>query len=611
MRSHRRGARGVRGARGLRGARGVRGPRGARGARGTRGGLVALVALAVLGAAACSQQKSQPAPQQQTPPSSASAGQSTPSTSSASSAMTTHKALATYTPVRLSTNMTALTDKDHETIKLLIEACQAVDEIFWLEAYGGKQALLSGISDPQLRRFAEINYGPWDRLNGDAPFIEGAGTKPLGAGFYPKDVTKAEFEAACAESPARAKELKDIYSVVRRDAGGRLIAVPYHVAFKEQIERAADRLRAASALASDAGFRQYLELRAQALLRDDYQPSDVAWLDMKNNTLDVVIGPIENYEDALMGIRTAHEGFVLVKDREWSKRLARYAQLLPKLQRGLPVPDAYKRETPGSDSDLNAYDAVYFAGDCNAGSKVIAINLPNDEQVQLQHGTRRLQLKNAMQAKFEKIQVPIADVLIALDQRKHILFDAFFANIMFHEVAHGLGIKNTINGKGTVREALKELGGALEEGKADVLGLYIVTRLHDMGELGQTSVMDNYVTYLAGIFRSVRFGASNAHGRANLAQFGYFQKMGAFTRTSGGGYRVDFEKMRTAVDSLSAKILKLQGDGDYDGVMAYLPKAGEMDPTLSADLGRLASADVPVDIVFEQGMDALMAGEKP
>jgi hypothetical protein len=286
--------------------------------------------------------------------------------------------------------------------------------------------------------------------------------------------------------------------------------------------------------------------------------------------------------------------------------LAKFAKLLPELQQGLPVAPNYKQEAPGTDSDLNAYDAVYYAGDCNAGSKTIAINLPNDEDVQLEKGTRRLQLKNAMRAKFDKILVPIAERLIDPSERKHVQFDAFFENVMFHEVAHGLGIKNTINGRGPVRAALKEQAGALEEGKADVLGLYMVTKLKEKGELGDAELMDNYVTFLASLFRSIRFGATEAHGRANLAQFLFFQQMGAFTRDPAGGtYRVDLPKMQAAMNALSEKILRLQGDGDYDGVVAFLPKKGAIDSGLAADLARLASADIPTDVVFKQGIEIL------
>jgi len=513
--------------------------------------------------------------------------------------------LAKYTTVRLTTDLSGLSDNERRMIPLLIDAAREMDAVFWLQTYGSRDSLLARVADPRMRRYVEINYGPWDRLAGDAPFLAGAPAKPEGAGYYPAGMTKAELEAEVARGGPRADSLKGLYTLVRRDARGRLTAVPFHVAFAEHHRRAAEKLRQAAILAPQPALRRYLEERAEALLTDQYQASDLAWLDMKDNHLDVVIGPIETYEDQLFGYKAAHEAYVLVKDQEWSRRLARYAALLPQLQRGLPVPEAYRRETPGTDSDLNAYDVLFYAGEANAGSKTIAINLPNDEEVQLRKGTRRLQLKNAMRAKFDRILVPLANVLIAPDQRRHITFDAFFGNTMFHEVAHGLGIKNTINGRGTVREALKEEASALEEGKADVLGLQMQTQLQGMGEL-QGDVMDSYVTFLASIFRSVRFGASNAHGRANVARFNYFKERGAFTRDAATGtYRVDREKMTEAMNALSEQILRFQGDGDYEGVKAFMAKYGRIDAELQADLDRLAGAGIPVDIVFEQGADVL------
>jgi hypothetical protein len=512
--------------------------------------------------------------------------------------------LARYTPVRLTTDL-PLSERERRMIPLLIEAVQEMDALFKLQAYGNLDSLLASIPDPRVRRYAEINYGPWDRLSGNAPFVAGVGAKPDGANLYPADITKEEFDAQVAAGGARADSLKSLYTLVRRGPGGRLTAVPYHVAYAPQLRRAASKLREAAALADDPGLRRYLELRADALLSDDFQPSDLAWLDMKTNSLDVVIGPIETYEDQLYGYKAAYEGYVLIKDLEWSQRLSRYAALLPALQRGLPVPDAYKAETPGTDSELNAYDVVYYAGDSNAGSKTIAINLPNDEEVQLQKGTRRLQLRNAMRAKFDRIMVPIAGILIAPDQRRNVTFDAFFGNTMFHEVAHGLGIKNTLNGRGTVREALREQASALEEGKADVLGLYMQVQLQEMGEL-QGDATDSYVTFLASIFRSVRFGASSAHGRANIARFNYFKERGAFTRDAATGtYRVDPARMRLAMNALSEQILRFQGDGDYAGVQAFMERYGNIDPELQGDLDRLAGAGIPVDVTFEQGRSVL------
>ncbi len=530
------------------------------------------------------------------------------STSSTEASATTESMSATdslqqklgmYTTVRLTSDMKGLSEKEKQMIPLLIQASDIMDKLFWYEAYGKRDSLLNSLSSEAARQYVNINYGPWDRLDNNKPFLPGVGPKPAAANFYPADMTKAEFEQA--NLPDKASQ----YTFLRRDAAGKLITVPYHVQFKEEVRQAADLLKQAATLAEDAGLKKYLNLRAEALLTDNYQPSDLAWMDMKNNKLDIVIGPIETYEDKLFGYKAAHEAYVLVKDMEWSERLAKYAAFLPELQRGLPVAAAYKKETPGTDSDLNAYDVVYYAGDSNAGSKTIAINLPNDEEVQLKKGTRRLQLKNAMRAKFDKIMVPIANELIVKEQQQHVTFDAFFANTMFHEVAHGLGIKNTINGKGTVREALKEQASALEEGKADILGLYMITQLHEKGEV-TGSLEDYYTTFLAGIFRSVRFGAASAHGKANMVRFNFFAENGAFERDEQTGrYRVNYMKMREAMNKLSEKILTLQGNGDYAGVGELLSKQGQISPQLQADLDRLSKANIPVDIVFEQGVSVL------
>jgi len=303
----------------------------------------------------------------------------------------------------------------------------------------------------------------------------------------------------------------------------------------------------------------------------------------------------------LFGYKAAQEAFILIKDQAWSERLSKYASILPGLQKGLPIEEEYKAETPGSDADLNAYDVIYYAGDCNAGSKTIAINLPNDEEVQLKAGSRKLQLKNAMQAKFDKILLPISEVLITPEQRQYITFDAFFGNTMFHEVAHGLGIKNTINGNGTVRKALKEQYSAIEEGKADIMGLYLVTKLFEMGEIEQGELMDNYVTFFAGIFRSSRFGAASAHGKANMMRFNYFKEKEAFTKNEDGTYTVDFEKMHEAMISLMKEILYIQGNGDYDKAKAWVDEKGKILPELQADLDKLNASNIPVDIVFMQG----------
>ena len=508
------------------------------------------------------------------------------------------KNLSKYVTVKLTADVNKLTDNERKMLPLLIQAANIMNDLFWYESYGDKEALLNSIHDADTKRFVEINYGPWDRLNGNKSFMSEFSDKPLGANYYPKDMTKEEFEASEFDLKG------SIYTFVRRNDAGKLYAIPYHKQFAKELKIVSDLLKKASTYADNAGLKKYLELRSQALLDDEYQASDLAWMDMKTNTLDIVIGPIETYEDHIYGNKASHEGYVLIKDQEWSAKLAKFSAYLPELQRDLPVDAAYKTETPGTDSDLNAYDVVFYAGDCNSGSKTIAINLPNDEEVQLAKGTRRLQLKNAMKAKFDKILVPISEVLIDESQRKHITFDAFFANTMFHEVAHGLGVKNTINGKGTVRTALKEHSSGLEEGKADILGLYMIQQLVNKGELKE-DFKDNMVTFLAGIFRSVRFGASSAHGKANMIRFNFFKEKGAFTRNEDGTFKVNFEKMEVAMEELSRLILTLQGNGDYDGVAKLVAEMGIISPELQTDLDRLGAASIPVDVVFEQGTKVL------
>lgn len=506
---------------------------------------------------------------------------------------------STYARIPLTTDVSLLSENEKKVIPLLIEAAMHMDSIFWLQSYGDRTALMRSITDEEDRAFAEINYGPWDRLNDNKPFIAGVGAKPAGAGFYPTDMTESQFDALDAD------DKKSLYTVVTY-GDGELMTLPYHKAYSRNTEAAAMLLDMAAAQTDDQEFGTYLSMRAKSLRTDDYDPSDIAWLDMKNNHLDIIIGPIENYEDKLYGYKAAHEAYVLVKDMAWSERLAHYVQFLPELQKGLPVADEYKQESPGTDSQLNAYDVIYYAGDCNSGSKTIAVNLPNDEEIQTSKGTRRSQLKNAMRAKYDAILVPLSEVLIAEDQRKHITFEAFFANTMFHEVAHGLGIKNTINGKGTVRDALKADFSAIEEGKADILGLYMVNELFDKGEIKDGVLEDYYVTFLASIFRSVRFGASSAHGKANMLRFNFFKEKGAFTRDpETDTYRVDMEKMKVAMEELSALILSIQGDGDRDALKALMDEKGSVDSDLKADLDRLNAAGIPVDVVFEMGLDVL------
>ncbi len=506
--------------------------------------------------------------------------------------------LAIYSSYELKTDLSMLNDSEKQALKLMIEAANIMDELFWQQAFGDKK-LMDTITNDTLRQYAYINYGPWDRLNDNKPFINGYGTKPAGANFYPQDMTKEEFEQW--QDTNKTSQ----YTMIRRDENGKLKAIFYHEYFKEQLQKAANLLNQAASLIKDKNFSKYLSLRAQALITSDYQLSDMAWLDSKTSKIEFIIGPIESYEDGLFGYKTSFESFVLIKDVDWSKQLEKYGKLLPTLQKSLPVKEEYKKEMPGSLGDINVYDAIYYAGDCNAGSKTIAINLPNDEEVQLKKGTRKLQLKNVMQAKFDLIVIPISELLLDKSIISDVTFTTFFQNVMFHEVAHGLGIKNTINNNGTVREALKELYSPLEEAKADITGLFLVQKLRDMGEITDGKLEENYASFVASIFRSIRFGAASAHGIANMLEFNFLLDEGAITKNNEGKYIIDFEKMKNAVSKMTEKIITIQANGDYNAAKKWIDEKGTISADLQKDLNKINETKIPVDIVFQQGINVL------
>ncbi|MGM0612330.1 MAG: dipeptidyl-peptidase 3 family protein [Bacteroidota bacterium] len=506
--------------------------------------------------------------------------------------------LAKYEEVELSADISHLTDNEKKVLSLMFDAAEIMEELFWMQALGDKESFMNRLQNDKAKEYAKINYGPWDRLENNESFIKEFGKKPEGANFYPADMTKQEFEALDNEDKS------SLYTLIRRDENDSLKVVWYHEAYKSKLEEASEILEKAAKTADNEGLKKYLNLRAEALVTSDYFESDMAWMDMKDASLDLVYGPIENYEDGLFGYKAAFEAFVLVKDKDWSQKLARFAEYLPEMQKNLPVDEKYKQDEIGSDADLNAYEVVYYAGDCNAGSKTIAINLPNDEKVQQEKGSRKLQLKNAMKAKFDKILMPITKELIVEEQRKYITFDAFFQNTMFHEVAHGMGVKNTVNDKGTVRKALKEQYSAIEEGKADIMGLYLVQQFQDKEEL-EGNVKDNYMTFVASIFRSIRFGTASAHGKANMVRFNYLIDQGALIRTEDGQYRINFEKLEEAMLDLLDTIIVIQGEGDYDRAKSMIEEMGMVKDNLAKDLKTLEKANIPVDIVYDQGKSNL------
>ena len=504
-----------------------------------------------------------------------------------------------YAQVELKSDLVNnLNDKEKELVKIFFQVGEITDDLFWQQTFGDKSQL-DTITDSYAKEFAMIHYGAWDRLDNNKPFLAGYGEKPAVCNYYPHDITAEEFDAF------EDANKNSWYTVIRRNEDGSLKSVWYHEAYAEEIGRICALLEKAVTLAEDPGLKNYLEKRIEAFKTDDYLESDLAWMDMKDSKIDFVTGPIESYDDKFQETKASYESFILLKDEARSKDLAKFVAMLPALQKELPCAPEYKTFVPGTSSDLNVYDAVYYAGDCNAGSKTIAINLPNDERVHALKGTRRLQLRNSMKAKFDKILMPIGQLIVTPEQQKYLNFDAFFWNVTFHEVAHGLGVKQTINTNESVDAVT-----SWEEAKADILGLFMVTKLIEMGEITNITAEDAIATYIAGILRSVRFGAASSHGKANMMCFNYMEKAGAFSRDAKGQYVIDFGKAKEAMNGWAALILQTQGDGNVEFATKYRAENGGITPALQADLDKINGAGIPRDITFIQGADILLGETK-
>ena len=486
----------------------------------------------------------------------------------------------------------ALSDNDKKIVGLFREAGEIIDGLFWKQTFGDK-AEIEALPDGYAKDYAMINYGAWDHLDDNKPFIEGYGAKPLGCQYYPQDMTMEEWNSF--NDPDKLS----LYTVIRRDENGALKTVWYRDEYKDELEKVCALLEEAASLTENEGMRTYLTERVKAFRTDDYLASDLAWMDMKDCNMDLVIGPIENYDDHLFEAKAAYECFILLKDEKRSANLAKYVGLLPELQKMLPCKPEYKTFVPGTSSDLNVYDAIFYAGDCNGGSKTIAINLPNDERVHAAKGTRRLQLYNSMMAKFDKIMAPIGEVLVVEDQQKYLTADAFFWNVTFHEVAHGLGVKQTVNGKGTVDAAMGSEKTTWEEAKADILGLFMVSSLIDMGEITDITKEESIATFITGIVRSVRFGSASSHGKANMMCYNYMEKNGAFVRNEEGKWVINFEKAAECINSWANLILETQATGNIEFAKAYSAENASIRETLAADIEKVNGAGIPRDIVFD------------
>lgn len=501
-----------------------------------------------------------------------------------------------YREIELTSDLSWLSDSEREIIPVLIAAADIIDEIFWLQSYGPKVQLMELMDVSQAKKYAIINYGPWGRLEGHTAFYEDFGDKPPGARFYPAHMTRGEFDQW--DHPDK----DNPFTLVQRNEEGALISVPYTEAYAAQNREISLLLKEAAQLADYLPFASYLEKLSEAVVTGNYHDSDKAWMQMKNNNIDLVLRPLSTGEDRLFGYKAAHSCYIVVKDHEWSKQLKRFAGLAPIFQAGLPVPEKYKQEVPAGNSEIFVYDALYYAGHCNAGPKIIALHLPQDPQTASVTGTRSMQLKNVMEAKFSEILSPIAEIMIQPDQLQYISADAFFMLTAFHEIAAPLGISNTINNKGPVSSALREYHGTIDAAVTDLMALYLINQLYTMGELTEKELKEAYVTSFASVMRSSRFGTAGAHGIAGMVRFNFFERENVFTRCQETNtYQVDVKHMIRVVEKILEKMLIIQGDGDYDAARDIIQNNGIMPESLQRDIARINKANIPVDVIFKQG----------
>ena len=512
-----------------------------------------------------------------------------------------------FSPTTLSFDTTLLDARQKKLVRKLVEASDQLDKIFLQQVWAGNPAMaerLASVEGSAPQQFFEIMYGPWNRLDENAPFLD-VGAKPAGAGYYPADITKAEFETWIVEHPEDAEAFTSGYTVIRREGNG-LVAVPYSVAYEAELNEAARLMREAAGLADNESLKLFLESRADALLADDYFESEVAWMRLEDNLVDPTMGPYEVYEDELMGIKTAFESFIALRDPVESERLASLEAYLPDLERALPIPDQYKYLDRPFTSPISVVTEIYTAGETRSGIQTIAFNLPNDERVREEEGSKKVMLRNVIDAKFEKILRPIAQTVMAPEQADRLSVDPYFTRVLMHELAHGLGPDYVTGQEGvTVRSRLQERYSALEEAKADVVGTHSLGVLAEQGVYPPEFLEEVYIDHVADMFRCVRFGVGEAHGKGCLLQFNYLWENGAIVYDiENDVFSVSLERMPEAIAGLANQLLLIQATGDYDGAGALMEKYGQMKPEMVEALERLAV--VPVDIKPQYAVKDMM-----
>jgi len=546
--------------------------------------LVSAIALALV---ACTAQKEDPR-----------VSDSKASTSSLS------KKIRQFAPTDVTADTAQLSENDRKALTKLIEAAKLLDPLFLRQVWSGNEALnkkLAADTSPEGRErfhYFMINKGPWSRNEHNEPFVDGVPhEKPAQAGFYPDDITKDEFNSWLSGlSEQDKKRATGFFTVIRRGPDRKLTIVPYHQEYREFLEPAAKLLKEAAELTGNATLKNFLTKRADALMSDDYYASDVAWMDL-DAPIDVTFGPYETYEDELFGYKAAFEAFITLRDEAESGKLVKFGSYLQELEDNLPIDPRYRNPKLGAASPIRVVDNVFSSGDGNRGVQTAAYNLPNDEQVVKEKGSKRVMLKNVQEAKFKQVLVPISKVVMDPAQQSQIGFDAFFTHILAHELMHGLGPHNIkVGGRDTSpRKELKELYSAIEEAKADITGLWALQYLIDKGKVDRAMERDLYTTYLASSFRSVRFGVNEAHGKGQALQFNYLTDEGAIkVDEAAGTFSIDTSKIKEAVRKLTSEILTIEAEGSYEKAKAMLDRYGVIRPAMQKGLDKLG--DVPVDI---------------
>ena len=504
----------------------------------------------------------------------------------------TQRKADSYALVHLETTFTDdISDHGKKVLELYKLVAEEADNIYWDNSFGDK-SLMENLEDAGERAYAKINYGPWDRID-DQAFVEGYGERPAGANFYPADMTAAEF--LTFDDPDKDSR----YTLIRRDADGSLKTVWYHDAYKDNIERICDYLRAAADATIVPSVREFLLKKIEGLRTDNYYESDLAWLEMDDSKMDLVIGPNETTDDRLFGQKASYGACVMLKDVDRTESLKRFTAMLPELQQSLPCEDAYKTFVPGAASNIFVCDAIYYAGSYNAGFKVIALNLPYDEQVQAEKGTRTILFRNVLNEKFFRTVFPVGKLMFT--QSEHLDAEAFWWNIAFREVAHGLGVKQTVNGRGTVAEALGNESDLFEELKGNVLGVWLACNLNAKHNFSTVLHRNDFLeTFVASTLRSTRFGAEGSTGMANIAIWTWLVEKGALTRNNETDvYTVHYDKAYQALTDLAALILKIQATGDATAARKFAADYGKLTVALQSDIRKMHLEEIPVDIRFE------------